>query len=360
MSAPVFNDAQALAEALCLAEVRRGFCAPNPSVGAVMIKDGRVVGRGYHFAAGFPHAEVEALKEAGEAARGATLYCTLEPCSHTGRTPPCTDLIVAKGLARVVYGLVDPNPKVSGRGAGKLRDAGILCDHVPTPAIDAFYRSYTHWTETGRPYVTAKLAMSLDGKIAGPGGRPLTITGDAAATRTHEERRRADALLTTARTVRADDPRLDARTEGGTHPKAVYVVDRMAALPVGARLFETSRTLVVLHGEEAPSERVRSLTERGARCVGLPSGPGGLSLDGVLEAIGRDGAHDLWVEAGGGLFGALARARLVDRALVYVAPKWLGPDAVSAFDAAMPSLASDFRTISWHGAGHDGILEMVK
>lgn len=350
-------DSRYLRQALDEAEVRLGMTCPNPAVGAVLVRDGEVVGAGHHWGAGFPHAEVGAIERAGERARGATLYVTLEPCCHFGRTPPCTALIRETGIARVVYGYRDPNPKVSGGGEAELRGAGIRCECLPVPEIEAFYESYRHWTLKGLPWVTAKLALSLDGRIAGRGGQPLRLTGDEAALRTHLARKKSDAILTTARTVLADDPRLDARLGDTALPKPVFVLDRRAEFPLNAKLWSTSKNLVLFHGAEAPAERVAALAARGAEMVALPTivenGDRGLSLQGAIEQVGRRGYHSLWVEAGGKLFQGLLRERRLNHARIYVAPRIVG-EGTPAFSASDTQLSTAL-SVRWSAAGPDAV-----
>src|SRR3990167_7826390 len=200
-----------LNEALVLAKKRRGFCAPNPSVGAVIVKNRKMIGSANHWAAGYFHAERQALMEIGKKAKGASLYVTLEPCCHWGKTPPCTDIIIHSGIKKVFYAARDPNPIISGKGIQILKSAGILCEQIKLPAIDLFYQSYYYWTQHHLPWVTAKLAMSLDGKIAGPQGEPVSLTGAQLNTFTHQSRRESDAILTTVNTIIHDDPQMNVR-----------------------------------------------------------------------------------------------------------------------------------------------------
>ena len=359
------SDRQYLLRSLELAEERRGFCSPNPAVGAVVVVEGRIVAEGNHQAAGQPHAEVVALDRAGGAARGATLYVSLEPCCHWGRTPPCTDAVLRAGVARVVYGFADPNPQVNGKGATRLREAGVNCDFHELEEIRAFYRSYSHWRKTGRPFVTAKLALSLDGKIAGPGGTPVTLTGESAARLTHASRYRTDAILTSQRTILRDNPRLDSRRAGmPVTAKPLYVLDPRAELPLESRIFSTAASVTVFHLQGMAPEGIRGLSDRGASCIGVPpakdaeseaSGP--LDLAYVLERIGADGKHDLWVEGGGTLFEGLGKANLIGRALIYLAPKWLGPEGHSAFSKGMVSILEHAKPLSAGLLGRDTFLE---
>lgn len=342
--------------ALEAARTREGFCAPNPAVGAVVVKDGEILSKGAHQAAGRPHAEVEALAPLGDEARGATLYVTLEPCCHWGRTPPCTDLIVEKGIRRVVYAHGDPNPLVAGRGEKILLEKGVFCERLRDEATELFYGPYDHWTRTGLPYVVGKLAFSLDGRTSGPGGRREAITGEEASRLTHEGRYRADAILTTRKTIDADDPRLDARTVRGEQKKTVYVLDTAAGMSPGAAVFRHAEKVVVLHAENADPSR---LVAAGAEAVALPRQGGVLSLDAVLECIGSRGVHQLWVEAGATLFHALRAEGHLSRVLLYVAPRWLG-DGRPAFPESGGSFFPGFSPAVWRPLGQDAVCEMRK
>ena len=229
-----------LRQALTLAEHRRGFCAPNPSVGAVVVKNNQVLASGSHWQGGAAHAEVAVLQQLSSTAKGATLYVTLEPCCHWGKTPPCTDLIIRQQIAEVIYAMRDPNPQVSGQGERILQQAGISCQPVVVEEVTQFYQSYNHWVHSGKPWVTVKLAMSLDGKIAGEGGRPVAITGADLTTHTHQQRKRADAILTTGRTICYDNPQLNVRLVRESYGKPVYVLDRHLTLPLDAQIFDTA------------------------------------------------------------------------------------------------------------------------
>ncbi len=345
-------DSRYLRQALDEADARLGLTCPNPAVGAVLVRGEEVVGVGSHWGAGSAHAEVGAVERAGERARGATLYVTLEPCCHHGRTPPCTDLIKQSGIERVVYGLRDPNPLVAGKGAEALNQAGIPCALLALPDVEAFYESYRHWTTTGLPWVTAKLAVSQDGRIAGPNGAPIQLTGEEAFQLTHDARRRTAAILTTVKTVQADDPSLNARGEGGVLAKPVFVLDRRAEFPLTAKLWKTSERLVLFHGADAPLDSVAALKDQGAEAVELPSGELGLSLESALRFIGEAGYHSLWVEAGGKLFQRLLQEKRVNRARVYVAPVTVG-EGVPAF--VPESFLSTAASVRWSKAGADKV-----
>ncbi len=253
-------DLRAMGEALRLAERGLGRTSPNPAVGAVVVRGGRRVGRGYHRRAGGPHAEVFALREAGTRARGATLYVTLEPCCHFGRTPPCVAAVVGSGISRVVVGALDPNPRVRGRGVAQLRRAGLRVDvGVRQEECQALNEDFAKYVTRGLPFVVLKLAATLDGRIASAGGDSRWVTGAAARRRVHEMRNRFDAVVVGSETVLADDPLLTCRLRGGRHPLRV-VLDGRLRCPTSARVFtrDPQRTrLYTLADDCAKAERLR-------------------------------------------------------------------------------------------------------
>ncbi len=325
------HDEIFLKQALQQASLRRGFCAPNPSVGAVVVKDGQIIGQGCHWACGFPHAEPAALQALEKPAHGASLYVTLEPCSHHGRTPPCTDLIIRSGIRQVFFGMTDFNPRVSGGGAQILRSAGISCTQIKCPEIEDFYQSYRHWLKTGQPWVTLKLAISLDGKIAGEQGTPVAISGEGCRKLTHQLRRQNDAILTSVQTILADDPQLNVRIDNETLAKPLYILDSNLRMPQQAKVFETCQSLTIFHAEHAPVSTREALERRRVRCIAVGQGSGGLNLQEVLNHIGQDGCHDLWVEAGGRCFQSFIQQSLAQYVYIYVSPKILGPASIPAF-----------------------------
>ncbi len=346
-----------LRQALALAEIRRGFCAPNPAVGAVVVKNQQILATGYHYASGHPHAEAEALQKLDESAKGSTLYVTLEPCCpHLKKTPPCTDLLISRGISTVVYGFRDPNPEVAGRGEQLLREAGIECRHERLADIDEFYESYVYWQKTKQPFTTAKLALSLDGKIAGPQGQRVSITGLAAQHFTHQQRKRADAILTTAKTIYHDNPLLNVRLGEEQHAKTLYIIDRHLTTSLEAHIFSTAHSLIFFHEESA--QNIDHFTERGARCISVTKDERGLNLREILKLIGKDGVHDLWVEAGGQLFLALAELNLLHCAYMYLAPKWLGPSAQSAFNDSLNLFTTG--SCTWEILGEDVVCKITQ
>ena len=317
--------------ALELAEHGRGLTAPNPIVGAVLVRGGRVVGEGWHRALGESHAEVEALARAGAAARGATLYVTLEPCVHWGRTPPCVDALLAAGIARCVVAQRDPDPRVNGRGLKTLRAAGVSIE-LGLLAGEAAEQlaGYRHAQATGRPRVTWKVASSLDGRIADVRGRSQWITGREARADGHRLRAASDAIVIGAGTARADDPRLTARhggedTKRRSQPLRV-VVDSRLSLPPRLKLFSPplARGTVVACTAAAPAARERALAARGVTVWRLPAARLRVSLAALAERLAREGRHEVLLEGGGTLGASFVRDGLVQRIVLYTAPFVLG------------------------------------
>jgi diaminohydroxyphosphoribosylaminopyrimidine deaminase/5-amino-6-(5-phosphoribosylamino)uracil reductase len=327
-TAAAVPDALWMDRALRLAERGIGRTSPNPMVGAVLVKDGRVVGEGAHLAAGGPHAEAVALQAAGEAARGATCYVSLEPCAHVGRTPPCADALVRAGIVRVVAACRDPNPKVDGRGLARLESAGIgVTLGVREAEARALNRAFLCAVTAGRPHVTLKAAMTLDGKIAAADGTSRWITGEAARLEAHRLRFAADAVLVGIGTVLADDPRLTVR-HPALPPKELFrvVADSRLRIPVEAEVLragDPGRALVACVAP-APSARAEVLRARGVRVLELPGADERVAPRALLDALGTLGVIAVLVEGGGELAGALAEARLVDRVAFFVAPRLLG------------------------------------
>src|SRR5215468_9370252 len=329
-------DARFMSLALSLGARGLGQTWPNPAVGAVVVKDGVIVGRGWTQPGGRPHAETEALRRAGAAARGATIYVTLEPCSHHGKTPPCADAIIAAGVARVVAALEDPNPKVAGQGHARLKAHGIAVD-VGIAADEArrAHAGHIRRIRDGRPQVTLKLAVSADGKAGLAGGRPVAITGERARDRVHMMRAESDAILIGIGTALADDPLLTCRLPGldGRSPVRV-VLDSRLTLPLVSRLAETARTtpLWVIAGPHAAPGAEQALRERGAEVLRIDSEGARLDLGRVLALLAARDITRLMVEGGPAVAASLVAADLVDEAVLLRAPKPIGADGVPALD----------------------------
>jgi len=317
---------------------RRGLytTTPNPRVGCVVVKDGAIVGEGWHEQAGLAHAETIALAQAGGRARGATLYVNLEPCSHHGRTPPCADAVIAAGVARVVAAMQDPNPEVSGAGFARLRAAGVRVEHgLMEPEARELNVGFVSRMTRGRPWVRMKIAASLDGRTALANGRSQWITGEPARRDGHHWRARACAVLTGIGTVKDDDPRLTVReVKTPRQPLKVLIDSRLEANP-DARLFEGGNVLVVAAREDPA--RAQALRARGAEVVFIPNPEGKTELMSVMRELGARGINELHVEAGARLNGSLLREGCVDELLVYLAPSVIGDGGRGMF--ALPELA---------------------
>jgi len=315
--------------ALALAERGRGHVSPNPLVGCVLVREGEVVGEGWHRRAGEPHAEVEALTAAGERARGATAYVTLEPCDHTGRTPPCTEALIQAGVRRAVVAAFDPNPVTDGAGVRRLREAGVevevgLAREEAEAQNEVFRVAQLH----GRPFVLYKTAMTLDGKIATRAGRSRWITGEAARERVQRWRNELDGVAVGINTVLLDDPLLTSRIEGGRTPVKV-VFDSVARTPPTARLFEPDAAgvparVVLFATAKASPERVAALRERGAEVVVTGETQGRTDVRAALPALLERGVTSLLLEGGGTLAWAFFEAQAVDRVAWFIGPKLLG------------------------------------
>jgi len=316
--------------ALKLAAKGAGWVSPNPMVGAVVVKDGQVVGQGYHRRVGAPHAEVEALRQAGEASRGADLYVTLEPCNHQGRTPPCTQAILAAGVGRVCIATPDPNPQVAGGGAEYLRSKGV---EVEVGLLEKEARSlneaWFHWVNTSRPWVIAKAACSLDGKIATASGESQWLTGEAARAYGHRLRHRVDAILVGINTALSDNPQLTTRLPRGRgrgRDPIRVVLDSRLRLPLSAKLLrlDSPAPTWVACTSEAPKEKIRAIKELGAEVLVFPPESGRVPLKPLLELLGRQQVQSLLVEGGAEVLGACFDQRLVNRFYFFYAPKILG------------------------------------
>ena len=322
--------------ARCLAERGRYTVAPNPLVGAVIALEGKVVGEGWHRRTGEPHAEVAALGEAGESAHGATMYVTLEPCNHFGRTPPCVESILRAGISRVVVGHLDPNPRMRGRSVAMLREAGVEVDVLDDFAFDRQNEQFFHHMRTGRPFVHLKLASTLDGRIAAAGGDSKWVTGELARQRAHELRAEAGAVLVGANTARTDDPMLTARDLPAPPPSITRVVlDPSLTISPESRLANTADVVpvVVFAAESALDGRQKQLESRGVEVVAAPNDEGNLDLGRVLDELGGRGIKGLLVEGGGETATRFVRGGLADKMTLFYAPRLLGSEGVPMIGA---------------------------
>jgi len=324
--------------ALALALGRRGLGRtwPNPAVGAVVVENGIIAGRGWTQPGGRPHAEVEALRRAGKTARGATLYVTLEPCSHHGKTPPCADAIIAAGIKRVVSALEDPNPKVAGAGHARLTAAGIVVNiGVGAEEARRDHAGHIRRVRDGRPQVMLKLAISADGKVAAAGRRPFAITGSEARDRVHLLRAQSDAIMIGIGTALADDPLLTCRLPGMEKDSPVRVVlDGELRLPEGSRLTQTAREVPVwvIAGSNAALEREQTLAATGAHIMRVAGRDGPFDMSAVLKLLAERGITRLMVEGGPTLAASLVAADLIDVAMLFRSAKIVGSDGIDALE----------------------------
>jgi diaminohydroxyphosphoribosylaminopyrimidine deaminase/5-amino-6-(5-phosphoribosylamino)uracil reductase len=316
--------------ALSLARLAMGHTSPNPAVGAVIIKDGLIVGMGYTQPAGSEHAEVMALRQAGDRAQGSTMYVTLEPCSHYGRTPPCTQALIDAGISEVHIALLDPNPLVSGCGVGRLNEGGIKT-HIGTCQQEAheINEAYIKHITTGLPFVMAKFAMSLDGKIATKTGDSKWITKDEARKYAHDLRYTADAIMVGVNTILADNPRLTARGCGGRGgigkmQPIRLVVDSKGRVPLNAHIFEPPGGVLLAVAAPFNSENKEKFVKAGAEVLELPAEEGSVDVVELFKSLGKREIVTVLVEGGGKLLGSLFDHHLVDKVLVFISPVIIG------------------------------------
>ena len=361
------TDASMMRAALTLARRGLGRVWPNPAVGCIIAKDGIVLGRGWTQPGGRPHAETEALTRAGGAAKGAAAYVTLEPCCHHGKTPPCTDALIAAGIRRTVVAIEDPDPRVSGKGLMALRQAGIAVTlGVGADEAAEINVGFFSTIERGRPLVTLKLATSLDGRLAVASGESRWITGEAARARAHLLRATHDAVMVGSGTVIADDPELTCRLPGLTDRSPVRVViDGGLRVPLTARIVADAKRaptwFVVRHG--IAGERRAALAGCGVEIIDVPAMPGGeTDLTAALAALGKKGITRILVEGGATLGAALVHANLVDRIAWFRAPSLIGGDglpALSTMGIEAPGQARRFARVSIESVGED-VLETLR
>lgn len=364
----VAEDLRWMGRALELAERGAGLTSPNPMVGAVIVAGGRAVGEGFHARAGGPHAEIAALGQAGPAARGATLYVTLEPCNHVGRTPPCTDAVIKAGVSRVVGATADPNPRVVGGGMATLSAAGIEvvlgCRERTALALNRVFLATARW---GRPHVTLKWAATLDGKTADRAGVSRWITGPGARVEAHRLRGRTDAVVVGIETALADDPALDVRL-GSPWPREPFrvVVDSRARLPLAARVIRGSEgkgspeRTVIATTDAADPERLASLEALGATVLRCKAHDGRVDIHDLLARLGALDVTGVLVEGGGRLAGAFLDAGVVDRIVAFSAPALLGgekaPGALAGEGLILPA-GIRLEDVAIRTVGDDWVVE---
>lgn len=352
---------------LALAQAQRavGRTHPNPPVGAVVVKGGQVVGRGFTAPVGGPHAEIRALEAAGKRAKGGVLYTTLEPCDHYGKTPPCSLAILAAGVTRVVFASSDPNPLVNGKGVRRLKKHGVaVVPHVLRAEADLLYRPFFKFLRTGHPFVSLKAAITLDGKLATATGDSKWISGEDSRARAHRLRDQVDAIIVGAGTVRADDPRLTTRgVPGGRDPVRVVLDTHLDADPDAAVYTQKSKAKTIVATLEGPQyPRAEALADRGVEVWRVPGREGRLDLKALLQRLGKAGLLHVLVEGGATLHGSFLATGLWDELWLFVAPKLFGHAGVTfsgALDVAQAKDAQPLRIASVDRLGADLVLEVV-
>ncbi len=329
------DDHSWMGEAIAEARKGVGFTAPNPAVGAVLVKNGRCVGRGFHAKAGTPHAEPNAIRDAGDKARGAEMYVTLEPCSTTGKTPPCTEAIQKAGIRRVVIGCMDPNPAHAGRGPLRLSEAGIeVTSDVRKEECEELIRGFARVQLTGLPYITLKLASTLDGRLADASGTSKWITGSSSRDRVQDLRREVDAILVGTETVKKDNPSLMPRPSQGHRPWRI-IPDRTGRLPLKRKVFSDAhaKKTICLVGPSVGERRRSSLEKVGVRVLQVPERSGKIRWAPALKRLASQGIHHILCEGGGQLSASLLKADLVQEIHWIAAPKLLGVKGTPAVNA---------------------------
>ncbi len=353
------DDRAYVERALALAERGRGMTSPNPMVGAVVVADGRIVGEGHHEGPGLPHAEVVALAEAGERARGATLYTTLEPCNHFGRTPPCTTAILEAGVSALVAAMGDPNPVVDGRGFDALRAAGVAVRTGILAEVGARQNeAYVKHVRTGLPFVTWKMAASLDGKVASRDGTSRWITGEAARRDVHRLRAWSDAIVVGAGTALADDPSLTVRDpDYRGRPPIRVLVDARGRVPETGDLFDDTAPTLVATTDRAPSDRRQAWRDRGAEVVEYEPEAGLVPISALMRDLGKRDVQGVLLEGGPTLAWAVVEEGAVDKVIVYLAPKLIGgvdaPTVLGGKGFAPIAAALELRVWSFDRVGED-------
>jgi diaminohydroxyphosphoribosylaminopyrimidine deaminase/5-amino-6-(5-phosphoribosylamino)uracil reductase len=343
MTKDIFDE-KYMRMALRLAEKARGRTSPNPMVGAVVVKGGRVIASGYHHQAGKPHAEAIALKKAGAKAKGATLYVTLEPCSHTNkRTPPCTPLVLQSKVKRVVVSLVDPNPRVSGGGIKTLRRAGIeVTTGVLGTESKKLNEAYIKYITTGTPFVTLKIAQTLDGKIATASGESKWITGEKAREEGHRLRNSSDAILVGINTVLKDDPSLTARIPGGRDPIRV-IVDSRLRIPLNAKVItqRSSAKTCIAALDTMPKDKLVKLLDAGAEILLARGRKGQVDLRYLMKMLGSFGITSVLIEGGAEVNASALKSGIVDKVVLFIAPKLMtGTDSLCSIGGKAPVILS--------------------
>lgn len=359
-------DEKYMVLALKLAERGRERVSPNPMVGTVIVKNGQIVGKGYHTKAGLPHAEIKALKDAGSRAKDATLYTNLEPCCHFGRTPPCADRIIKAGIRQVVAGIVDPNPLNSGKGFVRLRQAGVkVKTGILKKEAERLNETFIKFITRKEPFVIVKVGMSLDGKIATKKGESRWITGERARDYVHQLRREVDAVLVGLNTVLVDDPLLTVRGKGKRKKEKArpvrIVMDSLAKISLRAKVLTEQPQTMIATTRSAPKSRIRALERKGVRVLTVPSKERRVDLAKLTKQLGSLGITSLLIEGGGEIIASAFSSRVVDKVLIFIAPKIIGgrdaPTPVDGEGVSEISKAVPLRSVTTRWFADDLLIE---
>lgn len=348
------NDEEYLRRCLSLAKNGLGKTSPNPVVGAVVVKDGRIISEGYHQKAGGPHAEVIALGKAGEKSRGATLYVNLEPCSHYGRTPPCVDRIIEAKVKRVVVGMVDPNPLIKGKGIVALRKAGIdICSGILEQESRRLNEAYLKYITTSLPFCILKMGMSLDSKISAPG--QSWLTSDKSRRAVHRLRSQIDAILVGQETVAKDDPQLTTRLTKGKDPIRI-IVDTKSQISLGARVItqESSAKTIIATTRLARAEKIQQLKDKGAEILVIKEKDGLVDLKDLLKRLGELQITSLLVEGGAKIATSFLKEGLIDKMMLFVCPRIIGSSGLAAFGQGLTEIR--LREVKYRKLGEDMLV----
>lgn len=342
-----------LLAALKQAWLGRGMCAPNPAVGAVAVKNNKIIAQAFHLGAGTPHAEQILINELPKGITDLTIYVTLEPCNHWGRTPPCVESIINYGVTKVVYAYKDPNPIICKNNTPQLlKESAVEVLFCPIDEINEFYKSYQHWTTTGLPFITAKLAQTLDGKIAGTKGKRILLSNNECNEFTHKQRLVTDLILTTAKTINNDDPMLNVRLNKEEKAKIIAILDRDLSLKSNAQAIHKAKHCYIFYDKHL---KIKSTLPN---CTYYPISVlnDGLDLEQVIKKLGSLGYHDVWVEAGSTLFNQLHLKRLVNQTYIYLVPKILGSNAIPAY--IDDDIFKDIKTLNWNALDNNMVLSI--
>lgn len=331
-----------LLKALAQARLGQGHCAPNPAVGAVAVKNGTIIAQSHHEGAGNPHAEPLVLAQFPPKTKGVSLYVSLEPCNHWGKTPPCVDAIIKHEIEEVIFAYKDPNPIIHlNNSSNILRAHGIKVTHYPIKEIDDFYNSYTYWTLTKKPRVTVKIAQTLNGKIALFDKKPIKLSNKLCEQFTHQQRAKTDIILTSAQTVKHDNPKMNVRLDQKEQQKPVAIIDSHLSLENTAAIFSEAKQCHIFYCDQ----KAKPKGYPNSSYHMMPMKNGLMDLDAVIKQLGALGYHDVWAEVGGTLFSSLHQDGLVHRTYLYIVPTLLNQDAISAYQ--QNGVFDKQHTVSW-------------